>query len=151
MGWFLRWLGFLMTAVTVTLAAPAGAQQGDVGPASPINTLDGRRFAGQFVPSGKLSGRPDDFIFADGRFHSRQCLAFGFTPGPYWVRAEEGKLHFFARLTSEENGVMIYEGSVAGKDMVARVEWIKPRWYWKMKRDFKFKGVSVAGAPEKNR
>ena len=123
-------------------AAPADAQQGGTPLATPVDILDGQRFVGEFVPSGETSGRPDEFIFADGKFHSRECLKFGFAAGPYWIRVEDGQLRFLARLTSEENGVMTYEGSVAGAEMAAKVEWVRPRWYWTMRRNFTFRGHS---------
>lgn len=143
---FLRILAVLAYAATTLLAAAANAQQTGGGAAIPVNILDGQRFVGEFVPIGEPSGRPDEFIFIDGRFHSRECLKFGFTPGPYWVRVENGQLLFWARLTSEENGVMTYEGSVAGMKMDARIEWKRPRWYWTMKRDFQFRGAGGAHA-----
>lgn len=144
MNGFVRLLNVLICAVAILLLAAANAQQVEVGPAPPINILDGQRFTGEFVASGKASGPSDEFIFTDGKFHSRECLSFGFSPGPYWVRVENGRVNFLARLTSEENGVMIYEGVVAGSDIDAHIEWTKPRWYWTMKRDFRFRGVSGA-------
>ena len=136
----LRALAFV--ALTM-LPVITSAQEG--GPRSiPVDVLDGHRFLGEFVPSGKASGRPDEFIFSDGLFHSRECLEWGFVPGPYWVRLESGAIYFFARLTSEENGVMTYEGSVAGSEIDARIEWTKPRWYWTMRRDFNFRGHSAS-------
>jgi len=138
----LRGLAFL--ALAAASLPGANAEPGAAHRAPAVDTLDGRRFMGEFVPIGKSSGRPDDFVFADGKFHSRECLKIGFAPGPYWVRAENGRLHFLVRLTSEENGVMTYEGSVAGGEIDVRIEWVKPRWYWTMKRNFRFRGTSAA-------
>jgi hypothetical protein len=142
----LRTLAVLAYVAATLVPAAASAQQASPGSAPPISILDGQRFIGEFVPSGQPSGRPDEFVFMDGNFHSRECLEWGFTPGPYWVRIEGGRVHFLARLTSEENGVMTYEGSVAGAEMDARIEWIRPRWYWTMRRDFRFQGESIADA-----
>ena len=137
---FLRLFYFLAFGAAIFQAAYA--QQPAIDPTVPVTILDGRRFAGEFIPAGKSAGRPDDFVFADGKFHSRACLEFGFTPGPYWIRMENGRLHFLARLTSDENGVMTYEGTVDGSKLDARIEWIKPRWYWTMKRSFRFRGAA---------
>jgi len=139
--WCLRVLAFL---ALIFSAVCAHAQQ--VAPVStiPINVLDGQRFAGEFTPSDGSSGRPDEFIFSSNKFHSRECLGLGFEPGPYWVRMENGRLHFLARLTSEENGEMTYEGTVEGAKLDVRIHWIMPRWYWTMKRDFRFHGQSDA-------
>jgi len=132
----------ILALAVVAAASIALAQQKDTEPAPPINALDGRSFSGAFVPEGKTSGPPDAFVFADGKFHSRECLKFGFTPGPYWLRIENGRLHFLARLSSEGNGVMTYEGAIDGSKMDARIEWIQPRWYWTMKRTFRFRGAT---------
>jgi hypothetical protein len=136
----------LRALVFVALTFPAlsaSAQEGDSFSIA-VNVLDGHRFLGEFIPSGKTSGRSDEFIFSDGLFHSRECLEWGFLPGPYWIRVESGEVHFFAQLTSEENGIMTYEGSVVESEIDARIEWIKPRWYWTMRRDFNFRGHSAS-------
>ena len=147
MAGFLRFLYIFVFAAATFHAAYA--QQSAVEPASPPNILDGRQFAGEFIPAGKSSGRRDDFVFVDGKFHSKACLEFGFTPGPYWIRMENGRLHFLARLTSDENGVMTYEGTVDGSKLDARIEWIKPRWYWTMKRSFRFRGMADSATGER--
>jgi len=132
-----------LALAAVSTVAVAHAQQADKRPI-PVNVLDGHSFSGMFVPEDKASGRSDAFVFADGKFHSRECLKFGFTPGPYWLRTENGRLHFLARLTSQENGLMTYEGTVEGSSLDARIEWIRPRWYWTMKRNFRFRGAAAA-------
>ncbi len=58
----------------------------------------------------------------------------------------DGRLHFLARLTSAENGFMTIEGTVDGATLEARADWIKPRWYWTMKKSFRFRGTSGASA-----
>lgn len=105
-----------------------------------MNVLDGKTFTGEIVPSGKTSGRAEDFVFVGGKFHSKVCLEWGFKPGPYWIRLENGRLMFMARLTSVENGVMTYQGTILGSKIDATVDWIKPRWYWTMERQFRFRG-----------
>jgi len=127
------------------------AQQMSSPPAPAIDILDGKTFTGEIVPNGKTSGRAEDFVFADGKFHSKVCLDWGFKPGPYWVRAEKGQLYFMVRLTSPENGVMTYRGSVVGSKMDATVDWIKPRWYWTMKRKFRFQGNETSSPGEGRR
>lgn len=137
---------FQVLAFGAALFQAAYAQQPAVVAPTPVSILDGRRFTGEFIPLGRHSGQLDEFVFADGKFHSRACLEFGFEPGPYWIRMENGRLHFLARLTSEENGVMTYEGTVGGSKLDARIEWIKPRWYWTMKRSFSFRGADDTAA-----
>lgn len=144
MHWFLRVVPILAYALAMFSVGLSHAQE----PAAPsrgtVNVLDGQRFVGQFVPAGKSSGRADEFVFRKGKFHSRECLAWGFAPGPYWVRTESGHLQFLARLTSEENGVMTYQGSVVDGKIDASIEWVKPRWYWTMTRKFRFRGADSA-------
>jgi len=130
----------LVAAVNVTVVHAQQADKSRI----PVNILDGHSFSGLFIPEDKTSGRPDAFNFSDGKFHSRECLKFGFTPGPYWLRTENGRLHFLARLTSKKNGVMTYEGTIEGSNLDARIEWIRPRWYWTMKRNFRFRGTTPA-------
>lgn len=141
---FLRIFPFLACALATFSAGLAHGQDSPALSKAPVNILDGQQFAGQFVPSGKTSGRADEFVFNKGKFHSRECLAWGFGPGPYWVRTENGRLYFLALLTSKENGVMTYQGWVAGGNIDAAIEWVKPRWYWTMKRKFRFRGTNSA-------
>ena len=140
----LRFVPFLAYTLATFSAGLAHAQDSAAQSKGPVNVLDGQQYAGRFVPAGKASGRADEFVFRKGKFHSRECLAWGFRPGPYWVRTENGRLYFLARLTSEENGVMTYQGWVDGGNIDAAVEWVKPRWYWTMKRKFRFRGTSSA-------
>lgn len=140
MEWSFHFLRSLIFAVVVLSAAAVTAQEPESSSAIPIDVLEGQSFAGEFTPADESSGRPDDFVFSDGKFYSRQCLEYGFEAGPYWVRADGDRLYFFAELTSEENGVMTYEGSISGTAIYAQIEWIKPRWYWTIKRNFRFQG-----------
>ncbi len=142
--WAFRFNSFfpvLAFVAAMSWAAASGAQPASTEPVPPLNVLDGKRFVGELVAIGESSGPPDDFVFADGKFHSRECLKWGFAPGPYWVRLENGRLHFMARLTSDENGVMTYQGTVDGSKIDARIEWVKPRWYWTMEKNFRFRGT----------
>jgi len=111
-GWVkpcMRGFAILALAVATLPTTVATAQPRAETRAPPVDILDGQRFTGEFDPADQSAGRPDDFIFAEGKFHSRECLKIGFAPGPYWVRTENGRLLFFARLTSEENGVTTYD------------------------------------------
>ena len=130
-------------------ADSARAERPDKFDVPALDVLENRTFSGDIIPEGKSSGRAEEFVFESGRFYSKVCLDWGFKPGPYWVRYDDGKLHFFARLTSEENGVMTYKGTITGAMMESRVHWVRPRWYWTMERDFRFVGRSET--PQQNR
>lgn len=131
----------VLVIAVLAWAAPAAAQQAAADPVPPLDVLDGRLFVGEIGPAGQSSGRQDRFIFADGKFHSEACLKWGFTPGPYWVRLENGRLKFLAQLTSAENGVMTYRGTVDGATIDAHVDWVKPRWYWTMENSLWVRGT----------
>lgn len=147
---FLRAVSFLAYVLIILSPAFAHARDPAAPPEALIDFLDGQTFFGRFVPVGKSSGRADEFVFKNGKFHSRECLAWGFVPGPYWVRTENGHFYFLARLTSKENGVMTYQGLVSDKKIDATIEWVKPRWYWTMKRNFRFRGT-ISGVGKKRR
>lgn len=138
---FVRHIAAQLVVLTVLLATASQAEQTAPSRAPPISVLDGKTFTGEIIPSGKTSGRAEDFVFSGGKFHSKVCLEWGFKPGPYWVRLEKGRVHFMSRLTSADNGVMTYQGTIVDSKMDATVDWIKPRWYWTMKRQFRFQGA----------
>jgi hypothetical protein len=124
---------------------PASAQKHTGDQTRLASTLDGTTFKGVFTPVDKSSGRPDQFIFKNGTFHSRECLALGFAPGPYSLQLKDGRPYFRSELSSKENGVMIYEGYVTKEGIDARIKWVKSRWYWTMRREFAFKGTQSDG------
>jgi hypothetical protein len=140
---------FAVACLAVCPIVPsARAQQPKDDQTGQAKTLDGMSFRGEFIPVGKTSGRPDQFIFATGTFHSRECLGLGFSPGPYSLQMKDGQLYFRSQLTSKENGVMTYDGYVTKETIEARIKWVKPRWYWTMRREFEFKGKRSSGAPD---
>jgi len=142
---FVRFLA-VFGCVLLIPALAAGAERASPDARVPITVLDGEDFTGKVIPADRSETLPDDFIFRDGKFHSRACLEWGFEPGPYWVRIENGQVHFLARLTSDENGVITYRGTVDGAKLISSFEWVKPRWYWTMKRRFTFSGSRGEGA-----
>ena len=108
-----------------------------------IRILDGRQFRGPVGMKGKPRRREDSFVFKDGQFISENCKAQGFTPGVYWVRQEDGEIHFRAELKSPEHGTIVYKGQVRGDELEASFVWRKDRWYWNVERDYWFKGKLV--------
>ncbi len=137
----------LLAAALAGLPVPAAAQPTatQAGTAMPghavdIHVLDGMTFTGTFGPKGGTARDEDTFIFDNGTFTSTGCIDYGFSPRPYWVRESGGVVHFLAEMVSEEHGVIVYTGRVRGDELDATYTWTRDRWYWKVEREFWFKG-----------
>jgi hypothetical protein len=48
-----------------------------------VAPLDGKTFQGEIKDKGKAHGDKDTFVFADGRFHSTACDAYGYDAATY--------------------------------------------------------------------
>ncbi len=108
--------------------------------------LDNRRFIGPMGVQGDPNPPDDEFMFEDGKFVSKSCLDWGFSPARYWVRNEKDGLHFLAELSSPDHGEMRYEGVFDGQLIKGRVMWKKERWYWTIQREYRFTGRLAAPA-----
>jgi hypothetical protein len=102
--------------------------------------LDGKMFVGTFAPADGASGRQDALSFRDGYFWSGVCVPCGFEPTIYWVRMVGDEIHFRGEMASAESGRFAYSGVVNGNRLVATVDWRKDRWYWSIRRQFRFEG-----------
>lgn len=102
--------------------------------------LDNRRFVGPMSVSGESTPTQDIFLFKDGTFVSENCLRWGFSPTPYWLRRDADGLHFMAHLESPEHGSMHYEGTFDGRVIKGTAMWKKERWYWTIEREYQFMG-----------
>lgn len=107
------------------------------------HSLEDRRFVGPLVVADDTQGNKDILTFKNGRFSSRICRQYGFSPAPYWVRRDSEGLHFRARMSSARSGTMRFEGVFDGKEMHATAHWIKERWYWTVEQTFRFTGHPV--------
>lgn len=130
--------------ITLTILCVCGASADD----SSLSNLqlDNRRFIGPMGVKGDPDPADDEFIFEDGKFVSKSCLDWGFSPARYWLRHEKDGLHFLAELTSPDHGEMRYEGVFDGRQIKGSVLWTKERWYWTIQREYMFTGrLAVPG------
>ena len=68
------------------------------------------------------------------------CRRFNFGEAPYWVREENGRIHFLAELTSPTDGTMVWKGTVRGDTLEGTMRWIKKRWYWTIDTAHRIRG-----------
>ncbi len=98
------------------------------------------QFIGPMGVEDETNPEEDVFTFKDGKFVSKSCAKWGFSPAPYWVRWDADGIHFLAELESEEHGKMRYEGVFDGNEMRVVAYWKKERWYWTIERTYRFRG-----------
>ena len=103
--------------------------------------LDGKKFRSRQY---NKDGSPRDWdvlSFKDGKFISENCMPYGFSEAPYWIRFEQNAVHFFAEIVSPTHGVMIWKGVVKGNKIEGNVDWTRERWYWTIRNDWDFNGT----------
>jgi hypothetical protein len=104
--------------VGAALAAPAAAD--------PKGSLDGKTFVGEVGEKGK-KGEKDTLHFADGRFHSAGCDAYGFADAPYTAAlASDGSVTWTAETSSSKEGKISWTGKVKGDKLEGTYVWAKP-------------------------
>ncbi len=104
---------------------------------NPTALLDGM----SFVLRNEATNNEDRVIFRGGKFLSEDCARYGFAESPYWVRTEGGRIHFLAEIESPTHGKMLWKGSVSGDSLEASYLWVKERWYWTIRREYRLRGV----------
>ncbi|MDX1757800.1 MAG: hypothetical protein R3175_17215 [Marinobacter sp.] len=126
----------LVVALLLTLGGHGVASAQEV-----AGTLEGAIFEGVLREAGATSGGDvDRLIFRDGRFISEACKEYGFEPAAYSVSQELGGVTFQATSVSPSHGTMVWRGSRNGDRMEAEVVWTKERWYWDIRREYRFEG-----------
>jgi len=98
----------LVTIAAVLVAAALIAAWAAPGP------LDGKTFQGEIKDKGKAHGDKDTFIFADGKFRSTACDAYGYDSGSYAAVQSGDAWTFTAETHSAKWGTMAWKGSVKG-------------------------------------
>lgn len=105
------------------------------------DVLDGSVFEGVLREMDADSGGdPDRLIFQEGRFISEACKDYGFEEADYSAHQEAGRIRFQATSTSPSHGTMVWSGVREGDRMEADVVWTKERWYWDIRREYRFEG-----------
>ena len=108
-----------ISVVFAILASSAAAQDVRVADNSAASApagqgpLDGMSFVGKIRPEDNRD-LDDELHFAAGQFWSKNCVACGYQPGPYWSRKDGGNIHFHGALQSADGGRFDYSGRVVG-------------------------------------
>lgn len=110
----------------ILAAAPTAAEKGAI--------LDGKTFVGETGEKGKTTGDKEEIRFANGRFRSVSCDAYGFGDAPYAATGEGSAINWTAETTSEKEGKMRWQGIVRGGNLTGSLVWAKagqaPIEYW---------------------
>ncbi len=123
---------FAIACVTVALSFAAASLASPDGPAA---TLDGKAFTGESGEKGKTKTDKDTLTFANGRFRSLACDAYGFGDAPYVATtAPDGTIAWTAETASAKEGKIQWKGKVKGDKLEGTYVWIKagqaPIEYW---------------------
>ncbi len=136
-------IAILLVSVT---AMEAGVVSGTAGAAeSPSATrasgsLDGKTFVTQSGEKAKPASNRDTIVFRDGRFHSEGCTPYGFGDALYQAAVDGATVRFHAETRSPTHGTMVWDGIVKGNTIEATSVWTRDRWYWKIKKEYWFRG-----------
>ncbi len=110
------------------------------GGATASHLLDGKTF---FVQTGEKGGKSDHgdyLIFRDGMLLSTACLAYGFRETAYTATTDGDEIRFRVEMVSPTYGHWNWEGTVRGDVLDATARWTRDRWYWKLDREYWFRG-----------
>ena len=125
---------------------PAGTARGAEGTpgshgiARSPNSLDGKTFFAESGEKGKKASNKDTIVFREGRFISEGCLQWGFADAAYKAVIEGDGIRFHAQTVSPTHGTMLWDGLVRGDAIEATSVWTRDRWYWKMKKEYWYRG-----------
>jgi hypothetical protein len=133
-------IAIVLSSVTVmgADAIPGAAASPTAVPA--LSSLDGRTFVTQSGEKGKQASKKDTFVFRDGRFLSETCTPYGFGDAPYQATDDGATVRFHAETHSPTHGKMVWDGIVNNNDIEATSIWTRERWYWKIKKEYWFRG-----------
>ena len=142
-------LAAIAIALISVTATGADAIPGVVGAtASPsavptVSLLDGKTFVTQSGEKGKQASKMDTFVFRDGRFLSETCTPYGFGDAPYQATVDGATVRFHAETHSPTHGKMVWDGIVKDNAIEATSIWTRERWYWKIKKEYWFRGHRI--------
>lgn len=131
---------FSLTSVPAVTARAAEGAPGSQGAARSPNFLDGKTFVAESGEKGKKASNKDTIVFRDGRFISEGCTPWGFGDAAYKAEIEGDRIRFHAQTVSPTHGTMLWEGLVRGDTIEATSLWTRDRWYWKVKKEYWYKG-----------
>ena len=131
---------FSMAPISADTARGAGDGPVPHGTALPRNLLDGKTFVAQSGEKGKQATNKDTIVFRDGRFLSEGCSPFGFKDAPYQATVDGAAIRFHTETHSPTHGTMVWDGTVKDNAIEATSVWTRERWYWKIKKEYWFRG-----------
>jgi hypothetical protein len=105
-----------------------------------VSLLDGKTFVAQSGEKGKQASNKDTFVFRDGRFLSEGCSPFGFKDAPYQATVDGAAIRFHTETHSPTHGTMVWDGTVKDNAIEATSDWTRERWYWKIKKEYWYRG-----------
>ena len=119
----------LAAALVLVVSAASGAPGAK-------GALDGKTFVAESGEKGKPAGLENETIhFANGKFHSVACDAYGFGDGAYTATAApDGSVRWTAETSSPKEGKISWKGTVTGDKIDGTYVWTKtgqaPIEYW---------------------
>ena len=131
---------FSMASMPAGTALAAEGAPESQGTARSPNPLDGKTFVAESGEKGKKASNKDTIVFRDGRFISEGCTPWGFGDAAYKAGIEGDGIRFHAQTVSPTHGTMLWDGLVRGDAIEATSLWTRDRWYWKMKKEFWYRG-----------
>jgi len=105
-----------------------------------VSLLDGKTFVAQSGEKGKQASSKDTIVFQDGRFLSEGCSPYGFKDAPYQATVDGAAIRFHTETHSPTHGTMVWDGTVKDNAIEATSDWTRERWYWKIKREYWYRG-----------
>jgi hypothetical protein len=133
----------MVSFVAIAAAIWQGTALAQLEPKAVSSLLDGKTFHGEIVDEkGKVEAK-DVVTFRDGKFRSAVCADLGIAESPYFVRTEGETTHFLVEAGNQDTGTMVFRGIVRGEQAEWRGVWSKDRWYWRVRREVQFKGVTA--------
>ena len=131
---------FSMAAMPAGTARAAEGTPGSQDIARSPNFLDGKMFVAESGEKDKKASNKDTIVFRDGRFLSEGCTPWGFGDAAYKAGIEGDGIRFHAQTVSPTHGTMLWDGLVRGDAIEATSIWTRDRWYWKMKKEYWYRG-----------
>ena len=101
-----------------------------VAASSRTGSLDGTSWTTEVVPDAEAVSKgenmfKDTLVFADGKFTSTACLAYGFKASPYVADAAGGVSKWKSEQTSEKEGSTTWTGEAKGIKITGDLAWKK--------------------------
>jgi len=135
-------IAFALISVTTMGGAVPSAVAAEASPSAvtALNPLDGKSFIAQSGEKGKKESNKDTIVFRNGRFLSEGCSPFGFKDAAYQATVDGATIRFHAETHSPTHGTMVWDGTVKDNAIEATSIWTRERWYWKIRREYWYKG-----------